>query len=47
LVKHLSQHAGEPLSSVSEPQQLFVAVAHAALGKHSVDGPYLFRSNVI
>jgi hypothetical protein len=32
LVRHLSQHAGEPLSSVSEPQQLFVVIAHAALG---------------
>jgi len=32
LVRHLSEHAGHPLSSVSNPQELFVAIAHAALG---------------
>jgi hypothetical protein len=32
LVRHLSEHVGDLLSSVSEPQELFVSIAHAALG---------------
>jgi hypothetical protein len=32
LVRHLSEYVGDLLSSVSKPQELFVAIAHAALG---------------
>jgi len=32
LVRHLSEYVGDLLSSVSEPQELFVSIAHAALG---------------
>jgi hypothetical protein len=32
LVRHISEYVGDSLSSVSEPQQLFVSIAHAALG---------------
>jgi len=44
LVRHLSEFVGDPLSCVSEPQQLFVCIAHAALGyRHLIERGFHHR----